>query len=72
MITSEDNRTSELATNGIVTEFDFDMLIHDDSEVQVWYKVTDGEYEELTLGTNYTVVFDEDGGTVTTTGPDSP
>lgn len=71
-VTTEDNRTAELTTDGVETEFDFPLLIHDDSEVQVWYEVTGGEYVQLVLDTNYTVVFTEDGGTVTTTGPDSP
>ena len=71
-ITSEDNRTEEQTTDGIETEFDFDMLIHADTEVQVWYEVTDGEYIQLALDTNYTVIFTDDGGTVTTIGPDSP
>lgn len=71
-ITSETNRTAELTTDGVETEFDFSMLIHADTEVQVWYKATGGDYGLLTLDTHYTVVFTEDGGTVTTIGGDSP
>lgn len=71
-VTTETNRTAELTTNGVVTEFDFDMLIHADSEVQVYYKPAGGDYSLLTLDTHYTVVFTEDGGTVTTIGVDSP
>jgi len=71
-VTSESNRTAELVTDGAETEFDFSMLIHADTEVQVWYKATGGDYAQLTLDTHYTVVFTEDGGTVTTIGGDSP
>lgn len=71
-ITTEDNRTEELTTDGIETEFDFDMLIYADTEVQVWYEVTGGDYAQLTLDTDYTVVFTDDGGTVTTIGGSSP
>lgn len=71
-VTSESNRTAELVTDGAIEDFDFDMLIHADTEVQVWYKVTGGEYALLTLDTHYTVVFTEDGGTITTIGGDSP
>lgn len=71
-VTTEINRTAELTTDGAETEFDFGMLIHADSEVQVWYEVAGGDYALLTLGTNYTVSFTEDGGTVTTIGVDSP
>lgn len=71
-ITSEKNRTAELVTNGIVTEFDFDLLIHADAEIMVWYEVTGGHYAQLILDTHYTVVFTENGGTVTTIGGDSP
>lgn len=71
-ITTEDNRTDELTTDGSETEFDFDMLIFADTEVQVWYEVTGGNYTQLTLDTDYTVVFTDDGGTVTTIGGSSP
>lgn len=71
-ITTEDNRTEELVTDGVETEFDFSMLIHADTEVQVWYEVTDGNYTQLILDTHYTVVFTEDGGTITTIGGSSP
>ncbi len=67
-ITSEINRTAELITDGAETEFDFALLIHDDSEVQVWYEVTGGSYTQLVLDTDYNVVFTELGGTVTTIG----
>jgi hypothetical protein len=71
-ITSEKNRTAELVTDGVVTEFDFDMLIHAESEIMVWYKATGGDYAQLILDTHYTVVFTENGGTVTTIGGASP
>lgn len=71
-ITSEINRSAEFTTDGIETDFDFDLLIHADTEIQVWYQVTGGDYVQLTLDTHYTVVFTEDGGTVTTIGGDSP
>lgn len=71
-IITENNRTDELTTDGSETGFDFDMLIHADTEVQVWYEVTGGNYTQLTLDTDYTVVFTDDGGTVTTTGASSP
>ncbi len=71
-IMTEDNRTAELTTDGVETEFDFSLLIHADSEVQVWYEETGGEYTLLTLDTDYTVSFTEDGGTVTTIGGSSP
>lgn len=71
-ITSETNRTAELATNSSETEFDFPMLIHDESELLVFYKTTGGTYSQIVLNTNYTVEFGESGGTVTTIGDDSP
>ena len=71
-IATENNRTAELATDGVETTFDFSMLIHADTEVQVWYAATGDDYAQLTLDTDYTVVFTEDGGTVTTIGGSSP
>lgn len=71
-ITSEINRTAEMVTDGVETGFDFSLLIHAESELQVFYKVTGGDYAQLTLNTNYTVEFNDAGGTITTTGPDSP
>lgn len=71
-VTTETNRTAELTTDGVETEFDFSMLIHADTEIQVWYKATGGDYTQLTLDTHYTVVFTEDGGTITTIGGSSP
>jgi len=71
-ITTETNRTAELVTDGIETEFDFSMLIHADIEIQVWYQATGGDYAELILDTDYTVVFTENGGTITTIGGSSP
>ena len=71
-ILSEANRTAELATDGVETGFDFDLLIHAESELQVWYKVTGGDYSQLTLATDYTVEFTPAGGTVTTKGGSSP
>ena len=71
-ITTEANRTDELTTDGVETEFDFDLLIHADSEIEVYYEVSGGSYTQLVLDTDYTVVFTEDGGTVTTIGGSSP
>jgi len=71
-ITSESNRTAALATDGVETEFDFTLLIHAESELQVWYRVTGGDYSQLTLNTHYTVEFNSAGGTVTTIGASSP
>ena len=71
-VRTENNRIEELTTDGVVEEFDFDMLIHDASEVQVWHKVTGGEYTQLTLESDYGVVFTEDGGTVSTNGYTAP
>ena len=71
-VLSEANRTAELATDGVETEFSFSLLIHAESELQVWYKVTGGDYSQLTLNTDYTVIFGTDGGTITTTGGNSP
>ena len=71
-ITTESNRTAELTTDGVETEFNFSLLIHADTEVQVWYAATGDDYAQLTLDTHYTVVFTEDGGTVTTIGGSSP
>lgn len=71
-ITTENNRTAELTTDGVETEFDFSLLIHDESEIQVWYEVSGGSYTQLVLDTNYTVIFTEAGGTVTTIGGSSP
>ena len=71
-ITTETNRTAELTTDGAETDFDFSLLIHDESELQVLYKVTDGSYSQLTLNTDYGVVFTEYGGTVSTNGYIAP
>lgn len=71
-VTTETNRTAELTTNGVVEDFDFAMLIHAASEVQVWYKPTGGTYSQLTLNTDYGIVFTEDGGTVSTNGYTAP
>ncbi len=71
-ITTEINRTAELTTDGVETEFDFSLLIHADTELEVYYEVTGGSYTQLTLGTDYTVVFTESGGMVTTIGGSSP
>jgi len=71
-VVTETNRTAELTTDGVETSFDFSLLIHADSWLEVWYKVTGGDYSLLVLDTHYTVVFTEDGGTVTTIGGDSP
>ena len=71
-ITSEANRTAELATDGVETEFDFSLLIHDESELQVWFRVTGGDYSQLVLNTDYTIEFNSSGGTVTTIGASSP
>ena len=71
-IATESNRTAELTTDGVETDFDFGMLIHADTEVQVWYAATGDDYAQLVLDTDYTVVFTEDGGTVTTIGGSSP
>lgn len=71
-ITSETNRMAALATDGVETEFDFTLLIHAESELQVWYKVTGGDYAQLTLNSHYTIEFNSAGGTVTTIGGSSP
>ena len=71
-ITSEKNRMAELTTDGVETEFDFDLLIHADSELEVYYKTTVGDYAQLVLNTDYTVGFGIAGGTVTTIGGSSP
>lgn len=68
MITSETNRTAEVSTDGVVTEFDFGLLIHEGSELDVFYKATGDEYSQLVLDTDYNIVFTEDGGTITTIG----
>lgn len=67
-ITTETNRTAELTTDGVETDFDFSMLIHSASEVEVWYKATGGSYSQLTLNTDYGIVFTGLGGTVSTDG----
>lgn len=71
-VTTENNRTDELITDGVVEEFDFSMLIFDKSEVEVYYKPDDGRYNSLLLDTNYGVTFTEDGGTVSTNGYSAP
>lgn len=71
-ITSEANRTAALATDGVETEFDFSLLIHAESELQVWYRVTGGDYSQLALNSHYTIAFNSAGGTVTTIGGSSP
>lgn len=71
-VTSETNRTAELSTDGVETEFDFSMLIHADTELEVYYKATGDDYAQLTLNTHYTVLITQDGGTVTTIGGSSP
>lgn len=71
-ITTEVNRTAELTCDGIETDFDFSMLIYLASELQVFYKPTGDNYSQLTLNTDYGVVFTEDGGTVSTNGYTAP
>ena len=71
-IATEINRTDELTTDGSIEDFDFSMLIYDESEVDVFFKATGGSYGQLTLNTDYGVVFTEDGGTVSTNGYTSP
>jgi hypothetical protein len=71
-VLSEANRTAELTTDGVETDFDFSMLIHAESELLVFYKATGGSYSQLTLNTHYTVEFGEAGGTITTIGGSSP
>ena len=68
-ITTETNRTDELTTDGVETDFDFALLIHDESWLQVKYKAdAGGDYTDLVLDTDYGVVFTESGGTVSTEG----
>lgn len=71
-ITTENNRTAELVTDGSETEFDFSMLIHDESEVSVYFKATGGSYAQLTLNSDYGVTYTEYGGTVSTDGYTAP
>lgn len=71
-ITSETNRTAELVTDGVETDFDFSMLVHAKSEIEVYYQPDDGRYNLLALDTNYGVVFTDDGGTVSTDGYSAP
>jgi len=71
-ITTEENRTAELTTDGVVEDFDFDMVIHGDDWLEVYFKATGGSYELLTLNTDYSVVFTEYGGTVSTDGYTAP
>jgi hypothetical protein len=71
-VATETNRTAELTTDGAIEDFNFDMLIHATSEVEVWYEVSGGDYTQLTLETDYGVTFTVDGGTVTTNGYTAP
>lgn len=71
-VTTEANRTSELTTDGVIEDFDFSMLIHNKTWLQVYYQPTGGSYTQLTLDTDYGVVFTEDGGTVSTAGYTAP
>ena len=71
-VVTETNRTAELSTDGVETDFDFGMLIHQNDWLEVYYKVTGGAYGLLTLNTDYTVSFNELGGTITTIGGSSP
>lgn len=71
-VTTETNRTAELVTDGIETDFDFDLVIHHKSWLQVWYQPTGGRYNSLLLDTNYSVIFTERGGTVSTDGYSAP
>ncbi len=70
-VVTEENRV-ELTTDEVVVEFDFDMLIYDESELLVYFKATGGSYAQLTLNTDYGVVFTEFGGTVSTSGFTAP
>ncbi len=71
-VATELNRTSELTTDEIIVDFDFDMLIYNESEVDVYFAATGGSYALLTLNTDYGVVFTEFGGTVSTSGFTAP
>ncbi|KKN16569.1 hypothetical protein LCGC14_0974490 [marine sediment metagenome] len=71
-VTTEANRTAELTTDGVETSYDFDMLIYDESHVDVYFKATGGSYAQLALNTDYGVIFTELGGTVTTSGFTAP
>lgn len=71
-VTTETNRTAELVTDGSETEFSFDMLIHAETWLEVYYKPTGGSYSQLTLKSHYTVAFNALGGSITTIGGSSP
>ena len=67
-VVSEINRTAELTTDGSETDYDFGMLIYDESELLVYFKATGGSFALLTLNSDYGVIFTEYGGTVSTSG----
>lgn len=71
-IGTEKNRMTGFTTDGVVEEFDFDLLIHVDTELQVWWKATGGNYALLTLNSDYGIAFNEQGGTVSTSGHTAP
>ncbi len=71
-ITTEANRTAELVTDGSETDYGFDMLIYDESHVDVYFRATGGSFALLTLNTDYGVIFTEYGGTVSTSGFTAP
>lgn len=71
-ITTEVNRTAELVTDGSETDFDFSMLVYDESHVDVYFKATGGSFALLTLNSDYGVIFTEYGGTVSTSGFTAP
>ncbi len=71
-ITTENNRTAELVTDGSETDFDFGMLIKKGDWLEVYFKATGGSYAQLVLNTDYGVVFTEYGGTVSTSGFTAP
>ncbi|KKN77573.1 hypothetical protein LCGC14_0358480 [marine sediment metagenome] len=71
-VASETNRTAELTTDGIVEDFDFDLLIFNETEVEVYFKATGGLYAQLTLNSDYGVIFTKYGGTVSTDGFTAP
>jgi AAA15 family ATPase/GTPase len=71
-VTTEKNRMEAYTTNGVVTDFDFDLEIYEESEIEVWYRETGDTYSQLTLNTDYGVTFGDGAGTVTTEGFRAP
>lgn len=71
-VVSEKNRMAAYATDGVVVEFDFDLEIYAEGQIEVWYHATGDSYDQLTLNTDFGVTFGDGVGTITTDGYRNP